>query len=106
MTFPLFWTCGSHRHGACMARDCYICHGPAADTVRPWLVRSGYTYHPDDGWHKVIRCREHTCRRDHKSGRIKAGDRYRVTTIRYIDDETGESGHNHEQRIISRRIDQ
>ena len=70
---------------------------------RHWLRDAGYTLcweaglWPEDDqvfwWEKRISRAERTARRDHKDGRIKAGDRYLETIIRVIMDETGESSH-------------
>ena len=56
------------------------------------LSGNGYTFDADDGsWHKVLRQSKHTARKDHKDGRIKAGEVYWVDVVRYVDDETGHS---------------
>jgi len=60
------------------------------DAERKWLQESDYEIE-DGTWSKMISFSRHTCRRDHKNGKIKKGDRYRVKTYRRIDDETGES---------------
>jgi hypothetical protein len=81
----------------CGATDCVACRGPGADagpdeenSERPWLANSGYTLDEDGSWERQISYKQHTCRRDHKDGRVKKGDVYRVSRTRSIDDETGD----------------
>lgn len=53
-----------------------------------------------DSIYKVVRRAVRTARRDHKDGKVKAGDRYEAVTTRYIDPETRKSRHYHTKRII------
>jgi len=49
---------------------------------------------------KVVRRSVHTARRDHKDGRVKAGQTYRKITFRYIDPVTRKSSHHHSNCVI------
>ncbi len=93
----------------CGATDCVACRGPGADcgpdeenSERPWLADSGYTLDDDGEWGQVVRQRIHVARRDHADGRVKRGDKYRVTSWRYINDESGDSYHRHRKTVIRR----
>lgn len=60
------------------------------------LEPHGYEFHPsydNDGgeWSAVISAKTRVARRDHKSGNIVKGDRYREVVTRYIDDESNRS---------------
>ena len=74
------------------------------DTVRPWLGNRGYTFNANLGgspiWKRKVSSTRHTARRDHKDGKVKKGQTYRKTTIRCVDDDTGESYHVHRKTII------
>ena len=76
------------------------------DAVRTWLRWSNYTFNGEDygspTWTRTVSSTRHTARRDHKDGRIKKGDLYRVTKIRMIDDETGEGWLSCRKRLIRR----
>jgi hypothetical protein len=66
------------------------------------LEDTGYEYDREDHvWHKTIKRTTHTCRRAHKDGTIKKGDRYAVWTIRTIDNDGG-STLNHTKHILRR----
>jgi hypothetical protein len=81
-----YYKCGCHAsEGGHSCRE-----GQIEDAERKWLQDSDYEIE-DGTWWKVISFSRHTCRRDHKNGRIKKGDKYRLKTYRCIDDETGES---------------
>jgi hypothetical protein len=81
-----YYECGCHAsEGGHSCRE-----GQYEDAERKWLQESDYEIE-DGTWSKMISFSRHTCRRDHKNGKIKKGDRYRVKTYRRIDDETGES---------------
>tara|TARA_R110002020_G_scaffold50716_5_gene143099 strand:+ start:6453 stop:6788 length:336 start_codon:yes stop_codon:yes gene_type:complete len=81
-----YYKCGCHAsEGGHSCRE-----GQLEDAERPWLEESGYEL--DNGqWSKLISVSAHTCRRDHRDGRIKVGDRYKVRTYRSIEDEDGSS---------------
>jgi hypothetical protein len=81
-----YYSCGCHAsEGGHSCRE-----GQIEAAERKWLDDSGYEI--DDGtWTKIISVSIHTCRRDHRLGGIKRGDRYRLKTYRCIDDETGDS---------------
>lgn len=85
----------------CGAYDCRPCRGDYAvdqyereifgeQSQRPWLADSGYTF-SNGTWERQFRSRFHTARRDHKDGRVKRGDRYRVSHYREISDDDGTS---------------
>jgi len=82
-----YYSCGCHAsEGGCS------CPGGLLENAdRPWLADAGYEI--DDGmtWSKLISFSVHTCRRDHKDGKIKKGQRYKVKVYRYIEDEDGTS---------------
>ncbi len=90
-----YYSCGCHAsEGGCSCKD-----GQLEESERPWLSDSGYSL--DSGiWEKVISIKTHTCRRDHRDGVIKKGDRYRVYTRRLIYDECGESWISKSKRKI------
>ena len=90
-----YYKCGCHAsEGGHSCRQ-----GQLEDAERPWLEESGYEL--DDGqWYKLIMIKTHTCRRAHKDGKIKRGQRYRVYTSRSIDDESGEAWLSHRKRVI------
>ncbi len=90
-----YYACGCHAsEGGCSCKEGQI---EAAD--RPWLGESGYDL--DDGiWSKIISSKVHTCRRNHKNGRITVGTKYRKVTYRQIDDETGETWLTHSKRVL------
>ena len=80
-----YYSCGCHAsEGGCSCPD-----GRMESAERPWLSESGYTLEDDMIWYKVISSKVHTCRFSHKDGKISKGDRYRLRTYRYIDDEDG-----------------
>jgi hypothetical protein len=81
-----YYSCGCHAsEGGCSCEE-----GQLEEAERPWLKDSGYEL--DDGtWWQTLSVKVHTCRRDHKDGRIKKGDRYRQYTERHISDEDGSS---------------
>jgi hypothetical protein len=56
---------------------------------RPWLADAGYEIDDGGNWSKMISYSVHTCRRDHKSGRVKKGTRYKLKVWRNISDEDG-----------------
>jgi hypothetical protein len=76
------------------------------DAIRTWLGWSGYTFNGEDygspTWERRVSSTRHTARRDHKDGRVKKGDLYRVTKTRIIDDETGEGWLCVRKKIIRR----
>ncbi|RPG05648.1 MAG: hypothetical protein CBE07_001280 [Pelagibacteraceae bacterium TMED247] len=90
-----YYSCGCHAsEGGCSCKE-----GQLENAERPWLNESGYDL--DEGsWEKLIFVKTHTCRRDHKDGKVKAGQTYRRCTYRIIDDETGESWHKHTKRVV------
>ena len=92
-----YYSCGCHAsEGGHSCRE-----GQLENAERPWLEESGYDLE-DGQWSKLIDFRVHTCRRNHKDGRIKIGQMYRRSTYRNIDDETGDSWHSHRKKIIKK----
>jgi len=79
-----YYSCGCHAsEGGCSCPG-----GQIEDSERPWLADAGYEI--DEGtWSKMIAFSVHTCRRDHKDGRIKKGDRYKLRVYRGITDDDG-----------------
>lgn len=69
---------------------------------RSWLRYSGYTLNDNDVWERKVSSTRHTARRDHKDGRVKKGDVYRVTKTRIIDDKTGEGFLSVRKKVIRR----
>ena len=97
----------------CGALDCRACRGSEADwyhnedvriesSERPWLADSGYSLDEDGTWERRISMKRHLCRRDHKDGRVKKGDIYRVTRTRVIDDESGDGWIRTNKRVLRR----
>ena len=81
-----YYKCGCHAsEGGHSCRE-----GQIEDAERKWLQDSDYEIE-DGTWTKLISVSVHTCRRDHRDGRIKVGDRYRLRTYRSIEDEDGSS---------------
>jgi hypothetical protein len=88
-----YFSCGCHAAWGC---DCN--EDEPDNSKRPWLANSDFEFnYQDEEWNKIITVGTHTCRRDHKDGYIKKGQRYMKTVIRYIDDNTGES------RLVTRK---
>ena len=84
-----YYDCGCHASSGC---DCD--ENNPKNSNRPWLANSDYDFsYQDSMWEKVISRSWHTCRKDHKDGRIKKGQKYRKSVWRMIDDETGKSWH-------------
>ena len=68
-----------------------IARAPLSDLSRR-MVAAGYEWEADcEAWRKCVSRRIRTARKDHKSGRIKAGQRYVETTYRDVDGDTGRS---------------
>jgi len=93
-----YYSCGCHAsEGGCSCPENLIKYAE-----RPWLADSGYELEEGMTWNKLIAYSVHTCRRDHKDGRVKLGDRYRVKVVRYIDDEDGSSS-THKTKILMKK---
>ena len=71
---------------------------------RPWLAQSGFSLDENGDWVRRISRKTHTCRRDHKNGRIKKGDVYRVTKSRVVNDESGEGWVSTYKRLLRRAV--
>jgi hypothetical protein len=102
------YRCGGYASytGHCGGYDCETCHPgnregePRDSALASRMDAAGYTY--DEGtWEKRMSTRTHTARRDHKDGRIKAGQKYTVTRFRCVDEDGG-SRHRHSKRVLSR----
>ena len=91
--------CGARCHAS--EGGCECPGANMAEAERPWLEDSGYEL-SDGTWSKTISIKVHTCRRNHKNGRIKVGMSYRRYSYRNIDDESGDSWITHHNKIISR----
>ena len=90
-----YYKCGCHAsEGGCSCKE-----GQLEDAERPWLQHSGYDLE-DGQWSKLILSSKHTCRRNHKDGKVKIGQVYRRRTYRTIDDETGESWLYRRKRVF------
>jgi hypothetical protein len=84
-----YYSCGCHASSGC---DCNS--DDPENSERPWLANTDYTFTYEDGtWAKLISTTFHTCRKDHKDGTIRKGDRYKKSVWRYIEDKSGESWH-------------
>lgn len=82
-----YYSCGCHAsEGGCSCPD-----GLLESAERKWLSESGYEIDEDGTWSKLISSSTHTCRRDHKDGRVIKGQRYRLRVYRNICDEEGHS---------------
>jgi hypothetical protein len=93
------WECGQRYHGSEGGHDCP--EGERLQPKRDWLEDSGYEFDADGGlWSIVVNTASRTARRDHKDGRIKKGQRYRVSVSRHIDDGSGKSWHEHTKNPI------
>ena len=80
-----YYSCGCHAsEGGCSCPE-----GLLENADRPWLNDCGYEIDDGGTWSKMISYSVHTCRRDHKDGRIKKGDRYKLRVYRGISDEDG-----------------
>ena len=51
---------------------------------------------------KDLDARVHVARRDHKDGKVKAGDTYKVITSRFIEYDTRKSHHRHRKIVVAR----
>ena len=68
------------------------------------LEDSGYSFDPDfRRWEKILSRKTRTCRRDHKNGKIKKGQRYVEVVTRYIEDDEDSDDHR-KQRIETKRV--
>ena len=94
-----YYSCGCHAsEGGCS------CPTSIEDSERPWLEGSGYDWDGEERvWEKVVSCKYHTARKDHKDGRIRKGQSYRVRRIRYVEDESGNSWHYTEKVLMRSR---
>jgi len=82
-----YYSCGCHAsEGGCSCSE-----GLLENAERPWLADAGYEIEEGMTWDKLISLSVHTCRRDHKDGKIKKGQRYKVKVHRSISDEDGTS---------------
>jgi len=82
-----YYSCGCHAsEGGCSCPGSLV-----EDSERPWLEDSGYELEEGGTWTRLISLSTHTCRRDHKDGKIKKGQRYRLKVYRCIEDEDGSS---------------
>jgi len=92
--------CGASYHAS--ERECSKCYSDPRWSKMPHLAESGYTFDRYDGeWHKLVSRSEHVARRDHADGSVLCGQRYFKVTIRYIDDNTGKSHHDHSKRVAA-----
>jgi hypothetical protein len=92
-----YYSCGCHAsEGGHSCKE-----GQLEDAERPWLEDSGYDLE-DGRWTKLVLTRIHTCRRDHRDGSIKRGQRYRRYTYRNIYDEDGTSWLSHRKRAFTK----
>ena len=105
------YRCGGYasRSGHCGATDCETCY-PGCSTrveeltdVEERLQTAGYKLVDEEGreWEKRVGVRTHVARRDHVDGRVKAGQKYQVTTMRCADGETGKSYQRHRKIVLS-----
>ena len=79
--------CGTKYH---MSEGGCDCSERRSDSARrPWLEDSGYELSDLGDWQRMLSRRTHTARKDHDS--IRRGQRYRVTTWKYVCDDTGRS---------------
>ncbi len=82
-----YYSCGCHAsEGGCSCPE-----GLLEAAERPWLQDSGYEIEDGMVWSKLVSYSVHTCRRDHRDGKVKRGDRYKVKVHRSISDEDGTS---------------
>ena len=89
-----YYSCGCHASYGCECKE-----GQLENSERPWLNESGYDL--DEGtWSRRIYYGRHTARRDHKDGRVKAGQIYIRKTFRKICDETGDTWLTHTKRVV------
>jgi len=94
-----YYPCGCHAsEGGCSCPG-----GLLEDAERPWLEESGYELEEGMTWNKLISLSVHTCRRDHKDGKIKKGQRYKVKVYRYIEDESGASFLHKQKTLMKKR---
>jgi hypothetical protein len=68
------------------------------------LAHCGYEYDFwDKEWTKRVSKTRHVCRRDHRDGTVKAGDRYIKRVHRVVCDETGKSWHVHTKSVLLKK---
>lgn len=104
------YRCGGYASstGHCGATDCETCY-PGCSTrgdrelsdIEERLQSVGYKQVGYMEWEKQVSTKVHVARRDHADGTVKAGQRYRVTTTRYADGETGKSYLKHQKVMLS-----
>tara|TARA_Y100000287_G_C14187611_1_gene338442 strand:- start:93 stop:425 length:333 start_codon:yes stop_codon:yes gene_type:complete len=89
--------CGTRVHASEGGCDCN------GHTNLPHLESSGYDYE-DGEWSKVVSRKRHVARRNHvrktAAWRPMKGDKYIVTYVRYIDDDTGCSRHEKHYQLV------
>ena len=81
------------------AEEAYYDELEAEDSIRTSLNLGDHWEYVGDGEFQTTWSTEHVCRRDHKSGFIKAGDRYTVTMTRSLTVERGKV-----RTFLSRRL--
>ena len=92
-----YYSCGCHAsEGGCSCPESWM-----ENAERPWLEETGYELEDGMVWAKLISSKVHTCGRTHKDGTVKVGQRYRVRTRRYIQDDDGSSWLRITKRVIS-----
>jgi len=110
--------CGSHR--AVMSNSCRPSRysiGDSSEHPSYWddderyeptldyLEDSGYEFDHDTGeWCKPVSLVQRTCKRDHKSGRVKAGQRYIEQVYRYIIDNPDSADHRKSRRETTKTV--
>jgi hypothetical protein len=87
------YRCGGYASssGHCGATDCDTCYpggGQDEEENSPLarrLYASGYRDDGDGEWSKQLSVTTRVARRDHKDGKVKAGDQYQETVTRCVD---------------------
>lgn len=102
--FEQTYSCGGFAsyYGPCGAEDCSSCFpgGNSEQTTERDLSDWDYEFDPSQvRWSKLVSIRTHVARKDHRDGRVKAGQRYHKWTYRYVDDETGRSWLSHSKQV-------
>ena len=94
-----YYSCGCHAsEGGCSCPESLL-----ENADRPWLADAGYELEDGMTWNKLISLSVHTCRRDHKDGKIKKGERYKIRVHRFIDDEDGTSFLHKQKTLMKKR---
>ena len=92
--------CGNHFYSYPTC-DCIKLADHEPYPERSHLLAAGYTFDATSReWSKCIANEVRKAKRDHKDGRIKAGQSYRIRVWRVVRDESGEQYHERSKAVV------